>query len=184
MLVTIAGFHGTGKTTVAKCIADKFELDHYSTGMLFREMAEEKSMSLVEFSQHATKHKDIDVKLDKKMKALGMKGNCVLDGQLCWYFLRNEADWKILLTCDEETRIQRIFNREREKKGESITLDDIRNETLERERIEIARYLQIYGIDISNMEFVKKNHDIVVDTTDIGIEEVVEKIVTIMTPSM
>lgn len=183
MLVTFAGLHGTGKTTVAKCIADRYCLLHYSTGMIFREMAEEKSMSLVEFSQYASKHTEIDKKLDKKMKAIGMKGNCVLDGQLCWYFLKNYADWKILLTCDEETRIQRIFDRDREKKGDSIMLKDVRNETQERERIEYARYKEIYGLDLSDMEFVKKNHDIVVDTTDIGISEVVEKIISLMTMS-
>ena len=176
MLITFSGLHGTGKTTVAKSISERFDLAHYSTGMLFREMAEKKSMSLVEFSEYASKHKEVDIKLDKKMKSIGLKGNCVLDGQLCWYFLKNDADWKILLTCDEETRIQRIFNRDREKKGESTTLDDVRMETLERERIEHARYKEIYGIDISDMDFVIKNHDIIVDTTNLGIEEVVEKI--------
>nr|MDO8110685.1 AAA family ATPase [Candidatus Sigynarchaeota archaeon] len=180
MLVTFAGLHGTGKTTVAKLIAEKFHLMHYSTGALFREMAQEYHMTLVEFSDYAAKHKKIDIKLDKKMKQLGLKGNAVLDGQLCWYFLKNEADWKVLLTCDEMTRIQRIFERDREVKGGNITLESARKETLERERIEQARYKDIYGIDLSDMDFVKRNHNIVVDTTNIGINDVVEKIVAQM----
>jgi CMP/dCMP kinase len=183
MLITFAGLHGTGKTTVAKLIAERFGLEHYSTGMIFREMAEEKSMSLVDFSEYASKHKEVDINLDNKMKSIGLNGDCVLDGQLCWYFLKKEADWKILLTCEEETRIQRIFNRDREKKGDTITLDDVRVETLERERIEHARYKEIYGIDITDMDFVIENHNIVVDTTDIGIDEVVEKICSLITIS-
>src|SRR5512137_447573 len=123
MLITFSGLHGTGKTTVAKLVAEEFGLKHISTGTVFREMAEEKHMSLVEFSEYAANHHEIDVQLDNKIRNYGLKGNIVLDGQLCWHFLKKEADWKVLLVCEETTRINRIYNRDREQKGPRITLD-------------------------------------------------------------
>jgi cytidylate kinase len=178
MLITFSGLHGTGKTTVAKLVAEKLGLSHISTGMIFREMAEAKHMSLVEFSEYAANHREIDVQLDKKMRKHGLKGNVVLDGQLCWHFLEKEADWKVLLVCDDSTRIQRIYDRDREAKDSGITLASAMHETLERERIEQARYKVIYGIDLSDSDFVRKKHDIVVDTTNLSIPEVVEAVVS------
>ncbi len=178
MLITFSGLHGTGKTTVAKLVAEKFGLTHLSTGMIFREMAAANHMSLVEFSDYAAKHREIDIQLDKKMREHGLKGNIVLDGQLCWHFLKSEADWKVLLVCEESARIQRIFERDRETKGPGFTIESARRETLERERIEQGRYKEIYGIDMSDPDFVKNNHDIVVDTTHMTIQEEVEAIVS------
>nr|MDO8115695.1 AAA family ATPase [Candidatus Sigynarchaeota archaeon] len=178
MIITFSGLHGTGKTTVAKLVAEKYGLAHLSTGMVFREMAVEKQMSLVEFSEYAATHHEVDIQLDKKMRERGLKGNIVLDGQLCWYFLKKEANWKVLLDCEEAVRIQRIYDRDRVAKGSNFTLDSARKETLERERIEQERYRQIYAIDLSDLDFVKHNHDIVVETTRLTIQEVVESIVS------
>ncbi|MEX2683557.1 MAG: (d)CMP kinase [Candidatus Sigynarchaeota archaeon] len=178
MLITFSGLHGTGKTTVARLVAEKYGLSHLSTGMVFRQMAAEKQMSLVEFSEYAATHHDVDIQLDKKMRERGLKGNVVLDGQLCWYFLKKEADWKVYLDCEQAVRIQRIYDRDRDAKGPDYTIDSARKETLERERIEQERYKQIYAIDLSDLDFVKNNHDIVVDTTRLTIPQVVEFIVS------
>ncbi|NMC06111.1 MAG: AAA family ATPase [Candidatus Lokiarchaeota archaeon] len=178
MLITFSGLHGTGKTTVAKLVAETFGLSHVSTGMIFREMATAKHMNLVEFSEYAAKHPEIDVQLDKKMRERGLKGDVVLDGQLCWHFLAKEADWRVLLVCDEATRIQRIMERDRQVKGPTVTLESARRETLEREQIELDRYKKIYGIDLSDADLVQKSHDIIVDTTHMTIPEVVDAIVS------
>ncbi|MBN2153054.1 MAG: AAA family ATPase [Candidatus Lokiarchaeota archaeon] len=182
MLITLSGLHGTGKTTVAKLLAERYGLPHLSTGIVFREMAAEKRMGLVEFSDYAAKHHEIDRQLDNKMRERGLKGNVVLDGQLCWFFLRGEADWKVLLLCDDAARIQRIYERDRTVGGPNITLESARKETLERERIEQERYKEIYGIDLSDSEFVKKSHNIVVDTTHLTIKEVVQTVVSRIHP--
>ncbi len=182
LLITFSGLHGTGKTTVAKLVAEKYGLSHLSTGMVFREMAAAKQMNLVDFSEYAAKNPEVDVQLDKKMREHGLKGNVVLDGQLCWFFLKGEADWKVLLACDESARIQRIYDRDRAIKGSNITRESARRETLERERIEQERYRKIYGIELSDFEFVKNNHDIVVDTTRLTIQEVVEAVVSRIQP--
>ena len=178
MLLTCAGLHGTGKTTVAKRIANEFGLTHYSTGEMFRQMAKEHDMSLAEFNKCTEAHPEIDKELDKRMERVGKEEkDVILDGQLCWYFLDKTADHKILLKCDQEERISRILSREREKKEKDITRDEIRKNTLERERSERERYKEIYGIDISDEEFVEEHHDIIIDTTDKNIDQVVDAII-------
>jgi cytidylate kinase len=176
MLITFAGLHGTGKTTVAKLVATELGLKHVSTGHIFRIMADESGMSLVEFSNYAAGHPEIDNELDRRVKEIGLEGDVVLDGQLCWYFLKDEADWKILLTCENETRINRILDREREIRGDAVTIDAIREETYGREGIEQERYKEIYGIDLLDQDFVQGCHDLVIDTTNLSIEQVLEEI--------
>jgi cytidylate kinase len=177
MLITFAGLHGTGKTTVAKLLATNLGLKHVSTGQIFRRMADERGMDLVEFSSHAVDHPEIDFELDRRVMAIGLEGDVVLDGQLCWYFLKDVADWKILLTCDDETRINRIFEREHEYRGDAVTIDGIREETFGREGIEQQRYKEIYAIDLSDQEFLQENHDLVIDTTNLNAEQVLDEII-------
>nr|MDO8117632.1 AAA family ATPase [Candidatus Sigynarchaeota archaeon] len=176
MLVTVAGLHGTGKTTVAEIIAVRLCLRHISTGMLFREMASEQGMDLVEFSTYAEQHDEIDQDLDARMTSIGKDGNVVLDGQLCWFFLKDHAQYKILLKCDDGVRIGRIYQREREKKGDLVTLESVTQETLHREKSERERYKRIYGIDLGEEAFVERSHDLVIDTTCLSIEAVVQHV--------
>ncbi len=175
MLITVAGLHGTGKTTVAGIVAERLGLRHVSTGMIFRDMAREKGMSLVEFSNHAALHEEIDKDLDARMASIGKDGNVVLDGQLCWYFLGNRARYKFFLKCSDDVRIQRIFSREYEK-GHLVTLDAVTEETLNREKVEQERYRRIYNIDLGNASLVERSHDLVIDTTRLSIDEVVQRI--------
>ena len=66
MIITISGKAGSGKSTVAKEIARKLELKHYSIGDLMRQMAKEKNISLSELGELAEKDDSIDKELDKK----------------------------------------------------------------------------------------------------------------------
>ena len=64
MIIAISGLHGTGKSTIAKKIAEKLGIRHYSTGDAFRELAEEMNMTLEEFTAYVEKNPEIDKKLD------------------------------------------------------------------------------------------------------------------------
>ena len=75
MIITIGGSPGSGKSTVAKLVAKKLNLKHYSTGDFMRELAKENNMNLDEFSKHAEKNKDIDKQLDQRQIELGKKEN-------------------------------------------------------------------------------------------------------------
>jgi len=66
MIITISGKAGSGKSTVAKQLAKKLNLKHYSIGDIMRKLAKEKNISLNELSKLAEKDKTIDLTLDKK----------------------------------------------------------------------------------------------------------------------
>ena len=112
MILTISGFHGTGKSIVGKLIAKKLGLKYYSTGQTFRDLAKEMNLTLEEFTEYVENNPDIDKRLDDKIIDIANKGNVIIDSQLSAYILKSIADFNILLTCPLEIRVKRIANRD------------------------------------------------------------------------
>ena len=54
--IAVSGLHGAGTTTVAQGLVEAFNLRYISAGMIFRQLAKEKGITLVELSQLAEKH--------------------------------------------------------------------------------------------------------------------------------
>ncbi|MFX0002875.1 MAG: (d)CMP kinase [Candidatus Hodarchaeota archaeon] len=172
MIITISGLHGTGKSTIAKLIAEKLKIQHYSTGQAFRDLAQEMGMSLEEFTIYAEKNPDIDEKLDNKIIRIAHEGNIIIDSQLSGYILKNIADFKILLTCSLKTRIKRMTERDRS------TYEDKLKETTLREKSELERFKRLYDIDLNNQNELSQIYDLVIDTENLKIEEIVEIILS------
>ncbi|MBE0526381.1 MAG: AAA family ATPase, partial [Candidatus Thorarchaeota archaeon] len=97
-VITIGGLHGTGKSSVADSIAQKFGLRRVSAGVIFRELAEERGLTLEEFSRIAEGDLDIDKLIDDTQKDAAKNGNCVIDGQLAAWMAGELSDLNILLT--------------------------------------------------------------------------------------
>lgn len=53
MIITIGGLAGSGTTTAADVLSKKIDIPFISAGSIFRDMAKEKEMSLIEFSKYA-----------------------------------------------------------------------------------------------------------------------------------
>jgi len=66
MKITIGGLPGSGTTTSARLIERNLGFKHIYAGLIFRELAEERGMSLEEFSKHAEGNRDIDNLIDRK----------------------------------------------------------------------------------------------------------------------
>jgi len=165
MNIAVSGLHGTGKSTIAKFLAEKFHLNYYSTGMMFREIAKEKGMSLEELSKRAEKDKHIDLELDSKIKEYADKGNCVLDNQLSPYLIKN-IDFRILLKCDRDVRLSRMADRDANDINQKI------HETLVREESEYKRFLTFYGVDLHDSQKIVELYDLIINTTHLDIEAV------------
>ena len=170
MIITISGKAGSGKSTVAKQLAKKLGLKHYSIGDIMRQVAKEKNMSLNELSKLAEKDKTIDLMLDKKQIELRDKDDFVIDGRLTAYFLPY-AELKVFLDCKDKVRAERILkdNRNDEK---SKSIKELIKKIRQREQSERKRYNKIYNVDYYN----KKLYNLIIDTTNLSIKEVVEKI--------
>lgn len=173
MRIAISGKAGSGKSTVAKLLAEKLRLKHYSIGDLMRATAAEKGISLLELNALAEKDKSIDFELDGKLKELGRaKDNFVVDGRLTAFFIPN-AEARILLDADDEVRAKRILkDKVRSETGTSLreTMASIK----EREKSERVRYKKYYGVDYTG----KKLYNLVLDTTKLTPDQVVRKIIS------
>ena len=172
MIITISGLHGTGKSAVGKAIAVKLELKYYSTGEAFRETANDMNMSLEDFSYYVENHPEIDEKLDNKILDIGQEGDIVIDSQLSGHLLKEVADFKILLSCPLDTRVKRMADRDQ------TTYEEKLKETLLREKSERERFKILYNIDLGDNEKAITVYDIIINTADLTVEEVIEKIIS------
>ena len=167
-VVTVGGLHGTGKSSVADAIAKKFDLRRMSAGVVFRQLAEERNLTLEEFSRVAEGNEEIDRLIDDKLREEAEKGTAVIDGQLAAWMAGDNADLKILLTASTENRIRRISERD------GTDFEYARRETITREGSEKARYLEYYGVDVSDHSI----YDLIINTDKYDLEEVIAIVFT------
>lgn len=170
MKITISGKPGAGKSTIAKLLAKKLNLKHYSIGDLMRKMAKEKNISLIELSKNAEKNPEIDKELDKKSEEIGKtQDNFVMDTRLGFHFIPDSI--KIFLNISLDESAKRIFKDKRETE-KAKTLEDLKFELKRRMDSEEKRYLEYYHIHINNPD----NYDIIIDTTNLTVNKVLEKV--------
>ena len=167
MIITIGGLAGTGTTTLAEVLSEKLDIPYISAGFIFREMAAERGMSVLEFSEFAEGNDDIDKEIDKR-QALKAKTaeNLILEGRLSAFFVDN-ADLRICLMTPFDVRSKRIAQRE----DKSVEL--AKEEIITREKSEALRYMEIHNIDISNMEI----YDIIINTDSFDPQSISEIII-------
>ena len=170
MIITISGKPGSGKSSMAKMLSEKYNLKYHSTGDFFRSKAKEKGMSLKEYSILAEKEREHDKETDNWQTNLGKtEDNFVIDGRLSHRFIKKAI--KIYLDIDKVEGSKRIMNEKREgeimiNKKQAIELWEHRVNS------EHARYSKYYNIDIHH----KGQYDLVLDTTKLTKDQVFEKL--------
>jgi cytidylate kinase len=159
LVVTVAGYHGSGRSSQAKKIAENFRLRYISTGILFRERAEELGVSLEEMNRVASEEPEFDNWLDERTKIESRKGGVVIDANLSAW-MAEDPDIRFFLTCSFEERVKRIVNRE----GQSM--EAVEKETKAREELERRRYLDYYGVDLDDLSV----YDLILNTELFSLE--------------
>ncbi len=163
-VIAISGQVASGKTTVARELARRLNYRFVSIGELFRRVASQRGVSLLELHRIAETDFSIDRAVDEEAIREARRGNVVIEGHLAAWILRDIADVRIYLKADIGVRSRRLSARD----GKSV--EDAMSEIRAREESNRRRYLTIYGIDISDMSIF----DLVIDTTYIGTERVIE----------
>ena len=167
MIITIGGLAGTGTTTTAELLSEKLDIPYSSAGFVFREMAAERGMSVLEFSEFAEGNDDIDKEIDKRQAQKAKEAeNLIIEGRLSAYFVDN-ADLRLWLVTPFDVRSKRIAERE------DKTVDVAKDEIIIREKSEALRYMEIHNIDISNMDI----YDLIINTDTFNPENVSEIII-------
>lgn len=169
MLITLSGLPGSGTSTVARQVAAHLGIDHLDGGTAFRQMADERGLTLAEFAAIAEGDDAIDRALDDRLLARARQGGVVLESRLAgWLAQRGAVDGlRVWISCDEHERARRVAGRE----GHEV--DDALAANQAREASERTRYLSYYGIDLTDLSA----YHLVLDSTAATPEELVEQIV-------
>src|SRR3989338_9520450 len=172
MIITISGDIGSGKSTVAKIIAKKMGLKHYSVGDFMRQLAHNQGISFEELTRKSFNDPQIDYKLDSFTQDLAHRRehNFIIDGRIAWHFLPESV--KVFLKVSPDVSAKRILLRKH--RDENFTsIEAAHRARIERRRIENDRYRKIYHIDMEN----PSNYDLVISTDTRSAEEVADAII-------
>ena len=169
MIITIGGPAGSGTTTAAKVLSENLNIPYLSTGSIFRDMAKEKGMSVLEFSKFAENNTDIDKEIDWRQAELAYEaGDIVVEGRLSAYFI--EADLKIWLTAPLDVRAKRVHDRENKSIEQAVHEIKIREES------EASRYKEIHNIDLYDYNI----YDVVINSDSFNPESISQIITDIL----
>lgn len=136
-------------------------------------MAREKGIALEDLAESLERDQETEREIDRRLVAAGQEENVLIEGRtIGWIFPREVPAVRIWLTCDLEERLRRVQNREHHaRSAENL---------LRREASDNRRYLALYGIEPGDFS----PFDLVVDTTHLAVDQVVEQIESFLRPSI
>lgn len=175
MIVSISGVQGSGKSTIAKMIAEKLNWPRYYMGGIRREAAKKMGLTLAEYNKLGETDPSTDLAVDKFQEELGKtKDNFIIEGRTSWYFIPQSL--KIYLDVKIEIGAQRIFenlktNSSRNEDKNLDTFESVLESVKKRQISDDKRYKQYFNIDV----YDKNNYDFCLDTSDVDIKTVFEK---------
>jgi len=168
LFLTVSGPPGCGATTVCEALSDAMDCGYISGGEIFRELAEERGMSLTQFGAEADRSDEIDRALDRRLRTIAEQWGAankafVLESRLAGWIAGDRADLRIWLDAPEEVRVERT--RDREEMGAEMRV---------REVLEAGRFEQYYDVDISD----RSVYDLAINTARWDPEGVVDLVLT------
>ena len=209
MIISIDGPAGSGKSTVARLVSEKLGFEHFNSGSLYRgitvylvkesiDLTSTKipKINLCTYFENGTqkvvvngvdftnelRNNEISVLtprvsavkalrniVDNCQRNYAKNKNIIVDGRDIGSHVFPNADLKIYLDCTIQERARRRFLEE-QTKGSKITIEEIEKQIAERD--EIDRNKKIAPL-------VVPKGAIVIDSTNLTIDEVVDKIVVL-----
>ena len=172
VVICVSGMAGTGKSTLAKKLAEKYGLKYYSGGDALKALAVEEGYKPLEqgwwesseglrFLQERSMDPRFDGTVDERLLELAREGNVVLDSWTMPWLLKE--GFKIWLEASLETRAERIARRD------GISVKEALEKLKEKEAKTKAIYNKLYGFHLGE-DFTPFN--LILDTEYLNQEEV------------
>ncbi len=162
MIISISGVPGSGKTTLAKLLAERLNVPFYSVGGLRGKMAMERGLTIDQLNALGEQDKTTDTSVDDYQRELGRKEkDFVIEGRLSWHFIPHS--FKVFLYCDPKEAARRILESKHERPDEALPddLDQAAEIVKNRMASDARRYQTIYGLDYLD----KAHYDLYLDVT-------------------
>jgi cytidylate kinase len=153
VVICVSGMTGSGKSTVAKRLADKYGLGYFSGGNALKTLAQEKGYNPdvtgwwetaegLKFLQQRMGDPAFDKRIDEKLLELAEQGNVVLDSWTMPWLL-NEG-FKVWLEASPQVRAKRVANRD------GISIEEAVKALTEKDEQTRQIYKKLYGFDLGN----------------------------------
>lgn len=162
--IAISGVGGTGKSTLARGLAEKLGWKVVSSGSFIRKWHQDNGVPLVETDKIP---EEVDRKMDMSyQEMLRTEEGIVFESRLAgWLSKKFDQTFKILIKCDQKVGASRIAQRE------DATLDEIIREQEIREGLLKEKFIKLYD---AGDYLDEQNFDLVIDTTNVSAAEVLE----------
>jgi CMP/dCMP kinase len=172
LIVCISGMAGTGKSTLAKKLAQKYGLTYYSGGDALRALAAEKGYNSLSngwwespegmsFLEQRKTDPSFDKAVDRKLIEYASQGNVLLDSWTMPWLITD--GFKIWLAASVEKQAERISKRD------NMTVENSLKALKEKEARTKSIYKQLYGFSLGD-DFSPFN--LVLDTDNLSAYEV------------
>ena len=151
VVICISGMTGSGKSTVAKKLADKYGLGYFSGGNALKALAQKEGYTSdvrgwwetsegLNFLKQRMGNPTFDKKIDEKLLELAAEGNVVLDSWTIPWLL-NEG-FKVWLEASPQVRAKRLVTRD------SISIEEALKALNEKDEQTRQIYKGLYGFDL------------------------------------
>lgn len=146
LFITVSGPPGCGASTLCTRLSEAMDCPYVAGGDIFRDIAEERDMTLTQLSAKAQESDEIDRALDQRLRDIaeqwGMANKpFILESRLAGWLAGDRADLRIYLDAPEAVRRDRIEDREETAAELGV-----------REVGEAGRYQSYYEIDVEDLE--------------------------------
>ena len=172
--IIISGPPAIGKTTIAKGLAEEFNIEYLSGGDILKELAEEQGFQTkgddwwdtqegINFLDQRKKNPEFDKNVDNKLKELFSKGGIVVTSYTLPWLI--EGGVKIWLDGSKENSALRMTARDNSSKNEALEI--VQKRYNENKII----YKELYGFEFGEDLSV---FDKIIETYDLNVEQVLE----------
>ena len=172
LVICISGMTGTGKSTLARRVAEKYGLKYYSGGDALRALAAEagynsqsnswwESAEGLRFLEQRKGDPEFDRAVDNRLLGYAAEGNVLLDSWTMPWLLK--GGFKIWLSASLERQAERVSGRDNMSVEESLVAIG------EKEARTKAIYKELYGFSLGE-DF--SPFDLVLDTDNLSADEV------------
>jgi cytidylate kinase len=162
MQITITGMLGSGKSTISRLLAQRYNFEIFSTGDIHRNLAIKMGIDTIALNQLMSSDSHYDRLIDDEVVRISQarpNDRIIFDSRLAWHFV--EKSFKIFTTIDRLVAAKRIISSPRGIEEVYKDLDDVIKKLKIRAKLEQNRFKESYGVDYLDYN----NFNIILDTT-------------------